>query len=204
MPLPDLITLTDLKVALDRPLSDTTDDDRYEWAISAASAAVRASANRDFNTDTVTEAREWLYDGAAMLQIDDAISITEVRISGESLPEDSWMARPYSTGMPYMWLELPPFTPGYSGQMGFTRGLDKWNPALTTQRVAVDGTWGWTEVPLDVQQATIWTAALFADNPTPYVSENIEGYSYTRQNPIREGVPQRARQLLVPYARPNL
>lgn len=194
------ITLSELKLALDQ--SGDSHDDILNQVIPFACDAVRAYCGRSFDTNLVSETRAWLWTPQeSMLVIDDATAITEVAIGGFTVPEDHWMAMPY--GSQIFWLELPPYG-GESPEMGFSRNADTlaergwW---VRQQKVEVTGTWGWTEVPGAVKQAAIWTAAAMSDNPSPYISQNIEGYSYTRANPLTAGIPERAMQILDIYAR---
>lgn len=200
------ITLNELKLASD--ISNTSKDDIFNQVIPFACDAVRAYCGRSFDTNLVTETRTWLYDPKdAMLMIDDAQEVTEVRIGGYTVPEDSWMPMPFDGSLgTFYWIELPPYG-GESPEMGFTRNADTAAASgfwTRQQKVDVDGTWGWDTVPGPVKQAAIWTASAMSDNPSPYISQNIEGYSYTRSNPMVDGIPARAINLLDPYARPLL
>lgn len=200
------ITLEELKLASD--ITDTSRDDIFNQVIPYACDAIRAFCGRSFDTNQVTETRAWLYDPQdAMLMIDDAVDVTAVRIGGYTVPEEHWIPQPYASALgPYYWVELPPYG-GESPAMGFTRNADTaaergfWT---SQQKVEVDGTWGWESVPGPVKQAAIWVAAAMADNPAPFISQSIEGYSYTRANPSVDGMPARATDILVPFVRPLL
>jgi hypothetical protein len=87
--------------------------------------------------------------------------------------------------------------------MGFRRNVDVLaaegrlrQPAAV---LSVDATWGWPIIPTDVKQAAIWTAMSIKDNPGPWLTESIEGYSRTIGRSPSDAIPERAKMLLAPY-----
>ncbi len=98
--------------------------------------------------------------------------------------------------------------PGMSPQMGFTRNLDQY-PYFGVNRpniVAVTATWGWPSIPVDIQQAVIWTALSIGNSPgEPYRSESIENYSRTRgPEDAADPIPARAKAILEQYIIPRV
>jgi hypothetical protein len=203
----DLITLSELKERLNIPAGDTQDDGAYTQAIGSASEAITNYVARDFTAPIETETRTYEYDGSGILDVDDASAVTALSWSqyGQSVPllAEQWRAQPYS-GPVYTWIELPPRALTGSPEMGFRYNLDR----IAAERglphyplVNVTGTFGWTRIPEDVQQAVLWTIVAFKDSRSPYVSEAIEGYSRSTAGAQPEAIPQRAKELLEPYRR---
>ena len=193
------------------------DVERYEQAIETASEACRTFTDRKFGQKVYTASKQYEYEGNAYLDIDDCQKVEEVVfIFGElrtpittfyyrALPQD---------GPPYTYLTIPHWAGIYSPEMGFTKNLDVivkdhgW-PGLIPL-VEIKGEWGWgQEIPPDVRQAVILTALDYTDAPEPFISENIQGYSYTtaiRTGPgqndlLPTAIPGRAQDLLLPYTR---
>jgi hypothetical protein len=67
--------------------------------------------------------------------------------------------------------------------------------------VEVTAVWGWPEIPEDVQQAAVWTAAAFAEDARQITSESIEGFSRSMNTLAPTALPLRARDLLDQYRR---
>lgn len=210
----DLITLEFLRNILGYDVTNTRDDLRYTTLIPLASLAVRNYTERDFGAPLVTEERTFEYDGSGYLDVDDADAITSVKFvvphgTDIELPEDAWLPSPRrrddSPVYQYIWIGSG-F--GYSPQMGFERNLDRWvleNGQGTTGLAKVTGTWGWPDVPGDVQLATVWVAQSWKDKPTQNLTaEAIEGYSRAWGSRsggagVTLGIPNEARDLLENY-----
>lgn len=204
----DLITLPTYKAAVD--VTDTTQDGKFSFAITAASEAIRSYIGRDVGSDPVTEQRKFRYDQPGFCEIDDCApgSITAVSIDQFDLAADEWVADGSPNNLVWTWLEIPrwhrplPVSP----EMGFERNLDYWmlvRGRIVFSFVYVTATWGWTTVPADLQQAAIWLTANFVSNPDQYVAESIEGYSRTSaRNPQWEtAFTQRITDILDLYRR---
>jgi len=182
---------------------------KLDQAITNASYAIRAYTERHFAEAGSTSTRTFLYDGSGFLTIDDASSVTVVKLDNQTLTQNlDWLAMPdrgiYTPDVQgvYEWLELPSYREE-SPQMGFMYNLDTlWWRYKRHHTVDVTGTWGWATVPGDVQQAAIWTAAYFAETPKPYISQTISDYSVTTmQDAPNDAIPERAKALLNPYRR---
>lgn len=210
----DLITLEQLKIAEGIQAGDTDEarDKRYEQAIKGASAAIRKYADRAFGIEAKAGTRTYEYDGSGYVDIDDAMTVTEVTFIFGTLetPLSSFYWRPEpQEGPPYSYLTIPHWAGIYSPEMGFTYNLDViskdrgW-PGLIPL-VKVVGEFGWPEVPSDVQQACIITAGALSEKPTAHASERIASYSWAQS--IRgdltdvTAIPARAMDLLEPYIR---
>ena len=205
----EIITLNQLKDSLSIPYSDTTKDLKLEQAITSASSAIRTYVDRDFGTDIVTEQRSYSYDGSGILEIDDcaANSITAVTVADRALSTREYLAHPQRRSPVNYWIVLAPAY-GISPAMGFTWNLDTYylyaNPITYQLTVKVTADWGWPQIPADIQQAAIYTAAAMAETPKPYVSQNFESYSVQMANPMVDAIPERACALLNPYQRLRL
>ena len=203
----DLATLAEVKTAIGIPSANTQKDDQINQAITWASALIRKVTDRDFGTATVTEEREYLYDGSGFLEVDDLSDLTEVAINGGVIDLTLVALGPdRAPDGVYYWIEgLPTSRPYGSPEMGFTRNEDTL-PSRILQapaRAQVSATFGWPTVPTAVKQAVIWTVANFIANPSPFISESIEGYSRTRALPAGAdtALPARAVDVLGLYVR---
>lgn len=213
--LPDLITLEDLKISMRIPDTDTDRDAQLSKAITLASASIRSFTDRSFGAPIKKGVKIYEYDSSGFLDIDDAMAIENVEFvfGGLKTPITNfyWRAEPQA-GPPYSYIVIPVWAGIYSPQMGFKYNLDVisrdrgW-PGLIPV-VEVTAKFGWPEVPDDVEQAAIWTAARFSEKPDALISESIANYSYTTQ--LRGGggfggplgaIPSEAQDILASYIR---
>lgn len=210
----DLISLDELKYSLGDSVSEATPDldAKLHKSISAASDAIRKFTDRSFGVSIAKGVRIYDFDTSGYLDIDDAWLVEKVDFTIRTftfpVPTEYWRSEPVE-GPPYEYLVIPKWAGVYSPQMGFTYNLDRisqehgW-PGLMPQ-VKVEAEWGWPEVPEDVRQAAILTAATMAEKPDQMVSESIAQYSYTSQNRATAGpppaIPSKAQDLLAPYVR---
>lgn len=212
MALPDLIELSELLAALGVAPGDLEDQEieKYEFALKAASQAVRNYTGRTFQLATGTATtRTFEYDGSGYLDIDDAVSVASLTGQYGStervLLGDEWNSQPFGAkplGV-YEWIRVAPNAWGIgSPEMGFTRNLDTLYDSLpvTPVLMVVMADWGWSEIPYDVKQALVWTASSLSEDPRPYQSESIEGYSRSRGPQVpTEVIPERALAALASY-----
>lgn len=215
----DLVTLEDTRVALGitNP-SDTRKDSQIITAIAAASVAIRNFTERQFGTALVTETREFEYDNTGYLDIDDADAVTAVQVvvpHGDNLVVDSdlWRAMPHrrEDAPVYTYIKLPTTVSQFSPAMGFTKNLDTYvsDHGLSDlpDLVQVTGTWGWPEVPADVQRAAFWTVRDWLANPKTdeqLQAQSIAGFSQSWARIGGSGllaIPNGARDLLSAYQR---
>jgi hypothetical protein len=217
----DLVTLDEVKSALGVDPTDTRKDDQYTLSIAWASDAIRGYTERDLGRAVVTEQREFEYDGSGYLDIDDAQTITAVSLATYGFADynfalDQWVAMPSKRddAPVYHYLILPGgYYPG-SPEMGFERNLDRiaaeGRLPQRPQTVKVTGTWGWPNVPGDVKLAAIWTIQDWVSRPggDQLTAEAIEGYSRSwggrSGETIPLAIPNRARDLLVRYVKPQV
>lgn len=206
----NLITLDRLLDALNKLPSDMEDQEieKYEAAIAAASAAVRAYAGRDFtlNESGTATARTFEYDDSGYIDTDDYMSVSSVSVTFSNgvfpvtLATNQWQEYPYNAEVKDNIVLYMPFYPG-SKEMGFTYNLDTYEdyaygpPPL----VEITAVWGWPAIPEDVQQATVWAAAAFAEDARQVTSESIEGFSRSMNVLAPTALPLRARDLLDQY-----
>lgn len=208
----DLITLDRLLDALNKITADMEPQeiDKFESSIRAASAAVRAYTDRDFtlNTSGVATARTFEYDDSGYIDIDDAQAVTGVMVTFPqggfpvTLTTNQWSAYPYNGPI---YDNIIMYSPTYyagSKEMGFTYNLDRYEgPVGPPPVVEVTAIWGWLEIPEDVQQATVWTAAAFAEDARQVTSESIDSFSRSMNVLAPTALPLRARDLLDQYRR---
>lgn len=153
---PDYLTSDDLKAYL--RISDTADDAQIALAVTAASRAVDRATNRQFGLVATAEARSYTkrWDKTRrryVVDIDDLMTVTGLTIAnaqgaitGYSLKS----ANAPSKGRPWTLLVLDP-TPTISP-----------TPWVTVEDdITVTAKYGWTTVPVAVQQATLLQATRF-------------------------------------------
>jgi hypothetical protein len=206
----DLITLDRLLDALNKLPGDMEPQEieKYEASIRAASAAVRAYTDRDFtlNSSGTATTRTFEYDDSGYIDIDDAQTVTAVSLAmpfgglPQNLVSGQFQALPYNGPIKdSLILFGQPYAFG-SREMGFTWNLDRYEgPMGPGPTVEVTAIWGWPEIPEDVQQATVWTAAAFAEDARQVTAESIEGFSRSMNVIAPTALPLRARDLLDEY-----
>lgn len=209
----NLITLAQLKAAegIAAGEVDLVRDAKLEQAILFASAAIRSYTDRSFGKPEVQGTRTYEYDSSGYLDIDDAMVVESLNFvfGNFETPIEPfyWRAEPQE-GPPYTYLTVPHWAGSIDPEMGFTYNLDViskdrgWPGLIPT--IKVTGIFGWPDVPGDVQQAAIWTAAAMAEKPDAFVSESIASYSYTSSNRTSAAptaIPSRAKDILAAYER---
>lgn len=209
----DLITLQRLLDSENKIEADLEDQEvrKYEAAIRSASAAVRSYTDRDFslNASGIASLRTFEYDDSGYIDIDDAMSVTDVKITfpygglPQTLTTNQWSAYPYGGPVYDNILIYSPLAYGMSREMGFTWNLDTYDGPMggPPPMVEVIAVWGWPAIPEDVQQATVWIASAFSEDDRSITSENIEGYGRSLATIPMSSLPLRARELLDQYRR---
>lgn len=150
---PDYVLASDLKAYLH--ISDTTDDAQIAFAITAASRAIDQATNRQFGLVSAPEERVYTarYDKTRsryVVEIDDLMTVTGLEITGESGAIDGYALQPGNAefqGKPWTRLVVHPD----SAHM----------PTLAEDGVTVTARYGWTTVPVAVQQAALLQASRF-------------------------------------------
>jgi hypothetical protein len=208
----DLITLDILLDGLDKLLADLEPQevDKYTFAIKAASAAVRSYTDRDFtlNASGIATVRTFEYDDSGYIDIDDAQTVTGVTVNfpyggfPQTLTTNQWQAQPYGGPIFDSIVLYSPSFYSMNREMGFTYNLDRYEGVVgPPPTLDVTAIWGWTEIPADVQQATIWTAAAFTEDARQITSESIDSFSRSMNTLAPTALPMRARDLLDQYRR---
>jgi uncharacterized phiE125 gp8 family phage protein len=158
---PDYVTAADLKAYL--RISDVVDDAQVALAITAASRAVDRCTNRQFGLVAAPEARvytaRWDSDrGRYVIDIDDLMTVTGLSITGENGVIDVFAKQPGNAnlaGVPWTRLVVDPASANL--------------PTLKEDGVTVTARYGWTTVPVAVQQATLLQASrLFTRRNAPF------------------------------------
>lgn len=192
---------------------DANEQAQIEADIAAASMAIRSHTDRDFMlvTDALQVPKQFRYDGTGIVDIDDASAVTTVSLAttpwnvGRTLDVTEWIAGPFNKPiLEYLevWSKFYPSSPA----MGFNRNEDNplyprgYGPVI----IEVDAVWGWTSIPEDVKQAMIWVVASLRSDPSPYTSESIESYSWTKRWSLPDAITDRAQAILDPYTRINV
>lgn len=206
-----LITLNEYKLAVGIPVTDTSKDAQVQQALDWATDVIRLYTGRDFDADPVTETRTFAYDGSGFLDIDDASAVTAVSVNNRTVSPQYYVLGPDNGGHDgiYAWIEnLPHYEQFHSAfEMGFTRNEDRTGlGGGRPLRASVTGTFGFPDVPPAIKQAVVWITAAYVQQPGPFISESIEGYSRTTALPgsANTALPARAQEVLDLYVSPNL
>jgi len=158
---PDYVTAAELKAYL--RISDTVDDAQVALAVTAASRAVDRCTNRQFGLVAAAEARvytaRWDGDrGRYVIDIDDLMTVTGLVVTGEAGAIDVFAKQPGNAnlaGQPWTRLVVDPTSTTL--------------PTLKEDGVTVTARYGWTTVPVAVQQATLLQASrLFTRRNAPF------------------------------------
>jgi hypothetical protein len=142
---PDYAQADDLK-AYER-IDDTVDDAQIALAITAASRAVDRHCNRQFGAVAAPEERWYTahwdrFERAYVIPVDDLQ--TETGLSSTVL--DSFTVGPKNA---------------VAKGKAWTRLVTASVPTCDPEGIAVTGTWGWTDVPTPIVQATLLQASRF-------------------------------------------
>lgn len=191
---PDLVTLTDFLNTTgqtEASLDPNTGVPQIQNAIKAASAAVRSYCDRDFTlaADADQSPRQFRYEGAGFLEINDATAIHTVTVTASPfttarvLDPSEWFASAVENPDGVLdQLEFYTVFPAHSSNpaMGFTYNADTipWRGSYPLL-IEVAADWGWPEYPELVRAATIITANynVVQSDPSALSSEAIAGYS---------------------------
>jgi hypothetical protein len=214
-----LIDLPTYKAMIGVAPTDTRYDTQINALLNASSEAVRSYTGRSFElAGALPSERTFQYDGSGYLDIDDCVGITNVQVNVPNvtdplvIPDIGYTAMPDDDSPVFYYLILHGVGSyyGFSPQMGFTRNLDQYPAtAFKPSTIGVTATWGWTQVPEDVQLATALTIQGFVSSggntSEGLTSEAIEGWSRSWGNrgisaPML-AIPNRARDLLATYQR---
>lgn len=215
----DLLTLAAYKTLVGVEATDNRDDPQITALLAAASQAVRTFTDRKFEIASTPSTRVFQYDGSGFLDIDDAVDITLVATDAGvlnvsplyELDEQEWVPMPHreeTTDPPYYYLLMlgGRWLPA-SSEMGFERNLDTLDLSYRQPTVSVTATFGWPEVPADVQLATAYTVKAHIESGAKsddLSAEAIAGFSRSwnrNQAGPRLAIPGSARDLLTGYVR---
>jgi hypothetical protein len=191
-----------------RGITDNSRDAQITAALKPAEHVIQRAINRDILSDPVTETRKFRYEGP-IVNIDDAVKITAVKIDSAALVEDEhWIAEPYDREQPFYWLDFGPYSGrAPSPEMGFERNLDILN-RRPFRWVEVTAEWGWKEIPEDLRLAL----ALLIDevaNPTSggsgisakSVADTSVVYEAPEASSAPPVLPPAVQQILNPFRR---
>lgn len=206
----DILSLSELKTALNIDSTDTRKDALYTQMLPWVTDVIRSFTGRDFGVAAATETRNFEYDGSGFLDIDDASAITAVSLVVPGLGDyvlttDQWYAAPSPRDdAPVFYYIVLQSSSAHPRVDDFLRNIGETPPASRT--VKVTGTWGWPTVPGDVKLAAIWTVQDWSSKPSGegLSAEAIEGYSRSWGSRSGGGtqalaIPNRARDILVRY-----
>lgn len=165
------ITLSLLKSSLQIPADDTQDDEFLELAIESASRQIDAGTERQFFA--TTESRNYTPRDSITVEINDLTSLTTLKTSTDAngTYDQPWAEKDY---------QLEPLN-GLAGGIPtpatLIRAIDEYlfPTDLQEATVEVTGTFGYTPVPIQIEQATLILASrLFERRNSPL---GIAGFS---------------------------
>lgn len=179
-------------------------DNAITAAIPAAEQTILEYTNRDLTSDPAEDTRLYPYEpGARIVNIDDALSVSSVKLNERSLAPAVEFRAGTAPGEPVIsWLELVP-------NVSLVSPIFEVTHVVTTQSftgfmdVEVTGVFGWPEIPATAVQAAVWLVdemiAPGADT-TGHAAESIADLSFVNrgEEPIYPSgrLPTRVAQIL--------
>ena len=157
-------TLNQVKASLRIPVSDTVDDTLLELAINSASRDIDQATERQFFSASAT--RIYTPQDSYIVNIDDLVSLTTLKTSSaaDGVFDTTWTATDYQ-------LEpLNGITGGISVPFNAIRAVGDYTYPISggEATVQVTGTFGFTAVPVAIEQATVLLASrIFKRNDSP-------------------------------------
>ena len=157
-------TLNELKASLRIPVSDTIDDDLLELAVEAASRDIDQASERIFYS--LSDTRIFIPRDSSNTAIDDLVSVTSIKTStsADGAFDVTWASSDY---------QLMPLN-GVAGGMTvpydliYAVGDYSFPQSGQEATVKVEGTWGFSSVPVAIKQATVLLSArIFKRNDSP-------------------------------------
>jgi len=156
-------SLNDIKASA--RITDNVDDAMLELAVESASRMIDSYTQRYFyNAGTAT--RYFVPQDNYVTEIDDLITLTELKTTGTNDYDTTWGTKDY---------QLEPLNGTVDGLTGYPatriRAIDDYLFNIETSgeaTVRITGVWGWAAIPVAVKQATIIQAArIFKRNDSP-------------------------------------
>ena len=204
-----LTTLSRLKLALGKSVTDTSEDDRLLTLLDAAEAAVSRYLNRNLLQATYTEYLDGMGRPTLVLSHRPVVSVTGVWVDpvGYYGQSEGGFASSTALTQGQDWALMAPGTneknPGTLRMLSALwdgTGLSNWPQGQGNVKVTYVA--GYTQVPADVSQAVAMIVGQMiaqAGNGLPMQSETLGEYSYTLLTGASGQLMAGARQLLNAY-----
>lgn len=157
-------TLNQVKASLRIPVSDTVDDELLELAINSASRDIDQATERQFYSTSAT--RIYTPQDSYITKIDDLVSLTTLKTSSaaDGTFDVTWTATDYQ-------LEpLNGIVGGIAVPFDQIRAVGDYTYPISggEATVQVTGTFGFTDAPVAIEQATVLLASrIFKRNDSP-------------------------------------
>jgi hypothetical protein len=157
-------TLNQVKASLRIPVSDTVDDELIELAINSASRDIDQATERQFYSTSAT--RIYTPQDSYITKIDDLVSLTTLNTSSaaDGVFDTTWTATDYQ-------LEpLNGIVGGIAVPFDSIRAVGDYTYPISggEATVQVTGTFGFSEAPVAIEQATVLLASrIFKRNDSP-------------------------------------
>ena len=186
-------SVAEVKAALQ--ITDTVDDALITMAATSASALIEGYCGRRFDTETATKL--FIPDNNYLLQIDDLISATTIKSSSQSdgVFDTTWATTDY---------QLEPLNGVVEGlAFPFTRirAIDEylWPYGTSEADVQIVGSWGFSAVPSQVQQAAvIQSMRIFKRLDSPL---GVAGFGDFGAMRVSKGLDPDVAQLVAPFVK---
>lgn len=186
-------SVAEVKAALQ--ITDTVDDALITMAATSASALIEGYCGRRFDSESATKL--FIPDNNYLLQVDDLISVTTIKSSSQSngVFDVTWATTDY---------QLEPLNGIVEGlAFPFTRirAIDEylWPYGTNEADVQIVGTWGFSAVPSQVQQAAvIQSMRIFKRLDSPL---GVAGFGDFGALRVSKGLDPDVAQLVAPYVK---
>lgn len=198
----DLITLDELRTAMEYPVADTSRDDLAEQLIAQASAAIERETQREF-TATASATRDfyWTRGAPVWLAPYDLRTVTTITVHPGTAQEDTATANTDYRLKPLVsrdgLYDRIEFAPDYAPDSS------DYEETFGQAVVRVAGAWGYPTVPEPVKRACIVTvAAWMAVDVAAHAFPDLdEPRGLAPPAPVQYAIPTPAWRLLSPYMR---
>jgi hypothetical protein len=198
-----LVSLAELKMALEVPTGDTSRDATFESFIERASVAIARDCRREFRGPSGEVSRDFRWKMLPTIDLApyDLQSLTSVTLHPDEDEEDELTDGTEVIGLP---IDSPH---GVYTRLRFAADIDVESTDFYTRFgfivVRVAGTWGFPSVPSDVAQAAIVTVSSWLEKG--YAEQAADGWDEPRGTIPRPApnfaIPGAAWRLLSPFAR---
>lgn len=192
-----LVSVSEVKEALEIHVGDDTRDRLIEALIPSVSRALEARVEREFTPKTATRVFQWKPGRPLDLCPYDLRSITSITVEGQTLDDADYMGTPFERpdGV-WQWLRFRPTL-----TVTDSTHLDAWG----FHRVTIVGEWGFAAVPDDVRRAAAVTVGSWLSAEVGAIgmgNQDLDEPRYMQPQPQRTyAIPTGAHRLIERFER---